>query len=303
MGEDLFTTLSMENHLPSTLLSMDSSGSSQEELDSDISRQLVLSRPPDINFPLSADCSPPPPSWNSDSCDPDVGLFLSFYFRPKLGEKSKGKMIRDSNGVSGFDKPENALGKMQPRSYMNGHSCPEERPFPFSVEKGFVRSHRMQRKHYRASPSGLVNGSIDSTLCNKERKDFFLHGCEEDCCLPINPNSDRVQLMGSHPMNKPLWLHDFSGVIRNVYGPVTSAKTIYEDEEGCLIVSACYCQIFKRNDITFKLTGQSPEHYPRREFIREIPLATRIPDDAKLEAYFDETGTILEGLVPKTSRT
>ncbi|KAK6926956.1 hypothetical protein RJ641_008675 [Dillenia turbinata] len=476
MGEDLFTTLSMENHLPSTLLSMDSSGSSHEELDRDVSRQLVLSRPPDINLPLSAERSPPPPSWNSDSCDLDVGLgpqvyesdslinhpksgngrkfakrldsiwgawfFFSFYFRPKLSEKSKRKVIQDSNGVSGFDKsdlvldsflvqhdmeniymwvfkdrPENALGKMQLRSYMNGHSRPGERPFPFSVEKGFVRSHRMQRKHYRglsnpqcvhgieivrspnlsgldeeeqkrwmeltgrdlnfsippeaseycswrnlpgaefdldrplpslksnlngnakkllngsglnlsSPPSGLENGSADSTLCNKKRKDFFLHGGEEDCCLLINPNSDRVQDMESHPMNKPLWLNDFSGVMRNVYGPVTAAKTIYEDEEGYLIVislpfsdlqkvkvtwwntlthgivkistvSTACMPLMKRNDRTFRLTDPSPEHCPPGEFIREIPLATRIPDDAKLEAYFDETGTILEILVPK----
>lgn len=51
------------------------------------------------------------------------------------------------------ERPENALGKMQLRSYMNGHSRQGDRLFPFSVEKGFVRSHRMQRKHYR----GLSN--------------------------------------------------------------------------------------------------------------------------------------------------
>jgi hypothetical protein len=27
---------------------------------------------------------------------------------------------------------------------------------------------------------------------------------------------------------------------------------------------------------------------------REIPLATRIPEDAKLEAYFDEAASVLE---------
>ncbi|KAE8654322.1 putative mediator of RNA polymerase II transcription subunit 37e-like [Hibiscus syriacus] len=51
------------------------------------------------------------------------------------------------------ERPENALGKMQLRRYMNGHSRQGEPPFPFSVDKGFVRSHRMQRKHYR----GLSN--------------------------------------------------------------------------------------------------------------------------------------------------
>ncbi|CAI9758185.1 unnamed protein product [Fraxinus pennsylvanica] len=51
------------------------------------------------------------------------------------------------------EKPENALGKMQPQSYMNGHSRQGDRPFPFSVDKGFVQSHRMQHKHCR----GLSN--------------------------------------------------------------------------------------------------------------------------------------------------
>ncbi|KAL2533753.1 HSP20-like chaperones superfamily protein [Abeliophyllum distichum] len=36
--------------------------------------------------------------------------------------------------------------------------------------------------------------------------------------------------------NKPHWLKEFSGVLGNVYGPVTAAKTIYEDKEGFLIL-------------------------------------------------------------------
>ncbi|MED6148704.1 sequence orphan Slt1 [Stylosanthes scabra] len=213
-GSSCLVSLSMENHHPSTLLSMDSSASSQEEIDLEMNRQIIFSSPPDINLPFSAERSPPPPSWNSDPCDIlDVGLgtqgyetesflnvpkaaatgrkctkrvnsmwgawfFFSFYFKPSLNDKSKAKIVRDSNGVSGFDKsdlkldvfmvqhdmenmymwvfkerPDNALGKMQLRSFMNGHSHQGERPFPFSVDKGFVQSHRMQRKHYR----GLFN--------------------------------------------------------------------------------------------------------------------------------------------------
>ncbi|CAD5320659.1 unnamed protein product [Arabidopsis thaliana] len=67
----------MENHHPSTLLSMDSSASSHEELDLEMNnnRQSLLSGPPDINLPLSAERSPPPPPWNLDACDIlDVGL-------------------------------------------------------------------------------------------------------------------------------------------------------------------------------------------------------------------------------------
>ncbi|KAE8720216.1 HSP20-like chaperones superfamily protein isoform 2 [Hibiscus syriacus] len=476
MGEDLLTSLCMESHHPSTVLSMDSSSISHVELDRDMNRSMALSKAPDINLiPLS--CSPPK-SWNSDPLDMlDVGLgthvnevdtlvtvsktgqrkcakrldgvwgawfFFNYYFKPVFNEKSKVKVDRDANGVSGleFDKldlelevflvqhdmenmymwvfkerPENALGKMQLRSYMNGHSRQGERPFPFSADKGFIRSHRMQRKQYRglanpqcvhgievvpspnltgldeeeqkrwmeltgrdlnfalppeasefctwrnlantefeidrplpsiktivqAQQKKLLNGSgLDlsirhsnhanggvtdlSTVGSKRRKDFFVTG-NEDCHLLINQHNDSVNESEMH-LNEPHWLNEFSGVMRNVYGPVTAAKTIYEDEQGYLIVlslpfadlkrvkvtwwnnpthgvvkvssiSTACVPVIKRNDRTFKLTDPFPEHCPPGEFIREIPLPTRIPDDAKLEAYGDETGIGLEIIVPK----
>lgn len=480
MGDSLLTALSMENHHPSTILSMDSSASSShDELDLEMNRQVVLTRPPDINLPLSAERSPPPQPWNSDPCDIlDVGLgpqiyetetflsppkvvgrkcakrmdsiwgawfFFSFYFRPVLNEKSKAKIVRDSNGVSGFDKsdlqldvfmvqhdmenmymwvfkdrPENALGKMQLRSYMNGHSRQGERPFPFSVDKGFVRSHRMQRKHYRGlsnpqcvhgievvplpslkglddderkrwmeltgrdlnfaipieasdfsswrnlpstefelerpapatknntntthskkllngsglnlstQPSNHSNGdaALDlSPVSSKRKKDFFPHGNDEECYLAVNPAPDGFPHLEIHP-NEPPWLNEFSGVMRNVTGPVTAAKTIYEDEEGYLIIislpfvdlqrvkvswrntlthgiikvsclSTSRMPFIKRRERTFKLTDPFLEHCPPGEFVREISLSTRIPEDAKIEAYYDGPGTALEILVPK----
>ncbi|CAK9188181.1 unnamed protein product [Ilex paraguariensis] len=477
MVDSLLKALSMENHHPSTLLSMDSStSSSHDELDLELNRQILLTLPPDINLPLSAERSPPPQSWNSEPCDIlDVGLasqvyetetfhsvpkvgrkgvkrvdsiwgawfFFSFYFKPVLNEKSKAKIIRDSNGVSGFDKsdlqldtfmvqhdmenmymwvfkerPENALGKMQLRSYMNGHSRQGERPFPFSVDKGFVRSHRMQRKHYRglsnpqcvhgievvpspnlmgleederkrwmeltgkdlnftvlpeagdfsswrnlpntefelerppppikSHPHGnskkLLNGSVLNLSTqpsnhsngdamelsppnNKRRKDFFPHGNDDDCYLAVTTTSDRVPDLEIHP-NDPHWLNEFSGVMRNVYGPVTAAKTIYEDEDGYLLIislpfvdlqrvkvswrntlthgiikisclSTSRTPFIKRHDRTFKLTDPLSEHCPQGEFVREIPLSTRIPEDAHIEAYYDGPGTALEILVPK----
>lgn len=476
MVDSLLTSLSMENHHPSTLLSMDSSASSShDDLDLEMNRQVVLPRPPpDINLPLSTERNSPQ-LWNPEHCDIlDVGLgsqmyetetfltvpkvgrkcakrgdsiwgawfFFSFYFRPVLNEKSKAKITRDGNGLSGFDKsdlqldvfmvqhdmenmymwvfkerPENALGKMQLRSYMNGHSRQGERPFPFSVDKGFVRSHRMQRKHYRGlsnpqcvhgievvpspnlmgldederkrwveltgrdknftippeasdysswrnlpntefelerpppviksnphsqskkllngsglnlstQPSSHSNGdSMDlSPVSSKRRKDFFSHGNEEDCYLTVNP-PDRIPDLETHP-NEPYWLNEFSGILRRVYGPVTAAKSIYEDEEGYLIiislpfvdlqrvkvswrntlthgiikvscVSTSRMPFIKRLDRTFKLTDPSSEHCPPGEFVREIPLSTRIPEDANIEAYYDGTGTALEILVPK----
>ncbi|KAI9098564.1 hypothetical protein K1719_025189 [Acacia pycnantha] len=468
----------MENHHPSTLLTMDSSASSHEELDLEMNGQIILSRPPDINLPLSAERSPPPPqSWNSDPCDIlDVSLgtqgyetesfltplpkggkkcakrvdsiwgawfFFSSYFKPALNEKSKAKIIRDGNGVSGFDKsdlkldvfmvqhdmenmymwvfqerPENALGKMQLRSYMNGHSRQGERPFPFSVDRGFVRSHRMQRKHYRglsnpqclhgievvpspnlsgldeeerkrwmeitgrdlnftipseasdfsswrnlpntdfelerppppiksasnAHPKKLLNGSglnlstHPSNNCNgdvmdlspvngKRKKDLFPHGNDDDCYLAVNPSPDQISDIEMHT-GEPHWLSDFTGVMKTVYGPATAAKTIYEDEQGYLIIislpfvdlpsvkvswrntlthgiikvscmSISGKPFIKRHDRTFKLTDPSSEHCPPGKFVREIPLSTRIPEDAHLEAYFDGSGSVLEIMVPK----
>lgn len=369
-------------------------------------------------------------------------FFFSFYFKPVLKEKSKCNIVMDNNGVSGFGKsdvdtevflvqhdmenmymwvfkerPENALGKMQLRNYMNGHSRQGERPFPFSVDKGFVRSHRMQRKHYRGlsnpqclhgielvscpnlmvlddeeqkkwieltgrdlnfsvqpeakdfsswrtlpstdfelerplpsiksashnSQKKLLNGSglnlsshvsnhangngVDVTLTsNKKRKEPLSNGIDIECCLPSN-HIDQLEDADINPVEPP-WMTEFSGVMRNTHGPVTAAKTIYEDEEGYLIIislpfvdperlkvhwwnnlthgivkissmsTACIPYIH-RNDRTFKLTDPSPEHCPPGEFKREIPLATRIPDDAKLEAYFDKSGTVLEIKVPK----
>ncbi|KAL8539044.1 hypothetical protein ACS0TY_000875 [Phlomoides rotata] len=479
MDENFLTTLSMESNHLSTLLSMDSSPPTQDERVREFNRSgNLLQLPPDINLPLCAESSPPPQhSWNdacemldvglapqnydaemnSTNCVPKVGkkcanlkrvdsiwgawFFFSFYFKPALNEKFKGKIAREGNGVcDGYDKsdlklevflvqhdmenmymwvfkerPENALGKMQLRSYMNGHSRQGERPFPFSVEKGFVRSHRMQRKHYRGlsnpqcvhgieivrSPNlagideedrkrwkeltgrdvsfsipteacdfgtwrnlsnteieverplqlkaslnsqikKLINGSglnlstkpLDNVNgegmdllrgVNKRKKNFFPHGSDDDCDLAIDSQSDRV--LDVHAIEPP-WLSNFGGVMRSAYGPVTAAKTIYEDDKGFLIVvsmpfvdlqrakvtwrntlshgivkiscvSTGCMPIIKRQDRTFKLSDAAPEHCPQGEFVREISLPTRIPEDAKLEAYGDSTGTALEILVPK----
>ncbi|XWS66009.1 hypothetical protein CRYUN_Cryun05aG0163300 [Craigia yunnanensis] len=475
MGEALLTALSMENYLPSTLLSMDTGSFPADELEREMNRPMLLSWPPDINLPLSSEMSPPPLTWN-DSCDfLDVSLaphiyeaeavvnvpkvakkcikrldsvwgawfFFTFYFKPILNGKSKSKVIRDGNGVSGYgmsdlqldaflvqhdlenmymwvfkERLENALGKMQLRIYMNGHSRQGERPFPFSVDKGFVRSHRMQRKHYRglsnpqclhgievvpspnlsnlddeekkrwkeltgrdinfsippeasdfaawrnltstefeierpsaplrsnlkSRPRKLLNGTglnlstqplelsngdrmYVSPACDKRKGDYFRHGNDEDLCLPNNVHSNRVLDMKIHPV-EPTWMNEFSGVMKNVYGPITATKTIYEDDEGFLIivslpfsdlqrvkvtwtnatlhgivkiscVSTACMPFIKRHDRTFKLTDPAPEHCPPGEFIREISLPNRIPEDAKLEAYRDETGTMLEIIVPK----
>ncbi|GER28611.1 HSP20-like chaperones superfamily protein [Striga asiatica] len=439
MGDGLLTALSIENHHhPSTLLSMDSSASSShDELDLEMTHHIILTRPPDINLPLS---SPPPPHlWAHPPPDIlDVGLgpaqlygpdtflvlptkpgkkcgkrvdtiwgawfFFSFYFKPVLNEKSKAKIVRDGNGLSGFEKsdlqldnfmvqhdmenmymwafkekPENALGKMQLRSYMNGHSRQGERPFPFSAEKGFVRSHRMQRKHYRGlsnpqcvhgvelspSPSltnldeddrrrwveltgrdinftvppeasgygswrNIMSNNADfehnhnNSLCqakkdrspegNKRKKDSV---SDEDCFL------GGVIVNGHHDPETPRWLAQSSGVMRSACGPVTAGKTTYEDEKGYLILvslpfvdrgrvrvswrntisngiikicctSTSRAPVIKRQNRTFRLADRDSEHCPPGEFVREIQLPTRIPENGEIEAYFDGQGTVLE---------
>ncbi|CAA6661757.1 unnamed protein product [Spirodela intermedia] len=460
MGEPLLSTLiSGESHHPSTLLSMDPTGMASSPHDDcemimqqqQQRPQMTLSRPPDINLPLSAEPSPPPQAWSPDPCELlEVGLgpqqlyetdallslpragprrcarrgdsiwgawfFFTFYFRPVLAEKSKGK-LSSAGGGAGFDKVdlrldvflvqhdmENMYMWMQLRSYMNGHSRPGEPHFPFSADKGFVRSHRMQRKQYRglsnpqclhgieivrqpnlaavpeadrkrwaeltgrdaafavpleasdfglwrnlptidfeldrhhhlpspsARPRRLLtgpglnlsngNGGEFGPACNKRRKEYLFGGMEEDCCLSAFSGDAPT------PPADPPWLAEFSGVMKRAYGPVTAAKTIYEDEEGYLIVvslpfadllrvkvswkntpthgvvkilcvSTARMPYVKRHDRTFKLTDPSPEHCPPGEFVREIPLATRIPEDAQLEAFYDESSTVLEIVVPK----
>uniref|UniRef100_A0ACD5TSX2 Uncharacterized protein n=1 Tax=Avena sativa TaxID=4498 RepID=A0ACD5TSX2_AVESA len=374
-------------------------------------------------------------------------FFFNHYFRSALVEKPKGKVTRDASGsISGFDKsdlrldvfivqhdmenlymwvfkerPDSALGKMQLRSFMNGHSKHGEPSFPFSADKGFSRSHRMQRKHYRglsnpqclhgieivsspnlsavpeadmkrwaeltgrehnfsippeasdfeswrnlpstdfeldrpqpqaasksvgahsshnhkkalngsglnlSTPPSSDDGMDLSPKSNKRRKDLFGHGVEEDCAMANNSCSDREQEVEVQTGGEPSWMHEFTGVAKHASGPVTAAKTIYEDDEGYLImvsmlfsdqqsvkvswrntmthgivkiscVSTARMPFVRRHERVFKLTDPSPEHCPPGEFMREIPLATRIPEDAKIEAYYNESGTGLEIMVPK----
>ena len=360
-------------------------------------------------------------------------FFFNHYFRPSLTDKSKGKMgILDKSDLKlehflvqhdmeniymwvFKERPESALGKMQLRSYMNGHAKYGEPPFPFSTEKGFARSHKMQRKQYKGlSNPQCIHGieivrcpnlsivsdeekkrwveltgrdlnftiskdaqaySVWRTLSNPEfdldrsggfnaRKQFPKVGLgklsnttlnlssklpstdatdshiekkrrkevspvsSEDCCGAMESYSQRAFDMESPAVERPFWLSDFSGVMNEVCGPVTGAKSIYEDEKGYLImvslpftdmqrvrvswlnttthgVVKIHCtstgrtQYIKRGDRTFELTDPSPEHCPPGEFIREIPLTTRIPENAELEAYYLESGAGLEILVPK----
>ncbi|KAL5209949.1 hypothetical protein ABZP36_005572 [Zizania latifolia] len=516
MGESLLTALSMDTAMahhphqgPSTFLSMDTASHDDFDLflppPGPFRRCLhsAATAPPDINLPLAADPSPPPPAlqpsilhnsnvdildvglggpqlYDSDSpaatgVDPDPApadatstvavshpkgssssaarkcvkrndsiwgawFFFTHYFKPVPSADKGGKAKAPAAGGNGNnatldaflvqhdmenmymwvfkERPENALGKMQLRSFMNGHSRLGEPQFPFSAEKGFMRSHHMQRKHYRglSNPqcvhgieiarapnladvpeadlkrwmeltgrdanfsmdaeasdyeswrnlpitdfelerpataavvkssshgqhkrllncSGLNlstqlsnHGSGDGldipNICNKRRKDSSPTAMEEDCS---NSNSDKVQDMDVNHMFEPSWINDFAGVMHHASGPVTAAKTIYEDSKGYLIIislpfadiqkvkvswkntlrngivkvsctSVGQMPFLKRHDRTFKLVDPSPEHCPPGEFIREISLPTRIPEDATLEAYCDESGTGLEIIVPK----
>jgi hypothetical protein len=512
MGESLLTALSMDTATahhphqgPFTFLSMDTA--SHDDFDLFLPPQGPFRRclhaaavaPPDINLPLTADPSPPPPASHDANVDVlDAGLggpqhydsdspaaagpvlapaaaaatviavshtkgsgssvarkcvkrndsiwgawfFFTHYFKPVMSTDKGGKAKAATTGGNGNsasatldaflvqhdmenmymwifkERSENALGKMQLRSFMNGHSRLGDPQFPFSADKGFVRSHRMQRKHYRglsnpqcihgieivrapnlagvpesdlkrwmeltgrdanfsipaeasdfeswrnlpstefelerlaavvptkSSSHGhhkrLLNGSglnlstqpsnhssgdamEIATICNKRRKDSSPSATEEDCS---NSNSDKAQDMDVSHTFEPSWMNDFTGVMRHASGPVTAAKTIYEDSKGYLIIvslpfsdfqkvkvswkntltngivkvsciSVGRMPLLKRHDRTFKLADPSPEHCPPGEFVREIPLPTRIPEDATLEAYRDETGTGLEIIVPK----
>jgi HSP20 family molecular chaperone IbpA len=168
-----------------------------------------------------------------------------------------------------------------------------------------------------------------SPVSSKRRKESFPHTMDEECFLPLNSCAGRTQQdTEMHSAVQPSWLHDFSGVMTKSCGPATAAKSIYEDDHGYLIMvslpfvdqqrvkvswkntlthgivkilcnSTARTQYIRRHDRVFKLTDATPEHCPPGEFIREIHLATRIPEDAKLEACFDEAAAVLEIMVPK----
>lgn len=364
-------------------------------------------------------------------------FFFNHYFRPFLPEKSKGKHNRDlSNSLDKGDlkldhflvqhdmenmymwvfkeRPQNALGKMQLRSYMNGHAKQGEPQFPFSVDKGFSRSHKMQRKQYkglsnpqcihgievvrcpnffnvsdedknrwveltgrdlnflismdaeaftawrtlpsiesdfeRSGDKDLLNhtrkliakrplGKLSGTMLNLSGKSPSFEGTnahgDKSRRKEVSPVSSEECSLRALDMESPgpsteqqYWLSDFSGVMTDACGPVTAAKTIYEDEKGYLImvslpftdlqrvrvswlntatygivklhcISTARTQYIQRGDRTFELADPSPEHCPPGEFIREIALATRIPENAELQAFYVEAGAGLEILVPK----
>jgi HSP20 family molecular chaperone IbpA len=170
------------------------------------------------------------------------------------------------------------------------------------------------------SPGGGGGGGNNNS---KKRKEFLSPGSsEEECCLTVNNIETHLA------KDPPGWLNDFTGVMKNVHGPATAAKTIYEDEEAYLVLmtlpfvdlntvkvtwrnsitngilkvtgsSTSLAPLVKRRDRTFKLVDQTAEHCPPGEFMREIQLPNRIPEEANVEAYFDGTGPVLEILVPK----
>lgn len=366
-------------------------------------------------------------------------FFFNHYIRPSLSEKSKGKVNREGTIIGVLDKidltlenflvqydmenmymwvfkdrPENTLGKMQLRSFINGHTKYGEPQFPFSIEKGFTRSHKLQRKHYKGllnpqcihgieivwcpSFSGVndedkkrwvdltgrdLNFTISSdasaysawrslpiidfefersgnncakkqlykvslgklsgttlnlssklpssdgndSLVDKRRRKEVSPVSSEECCA-MESFSQRAFDMENPSMERPSWLSDFRGIMNDVYGPVTGAKSIYEDEKGYLMLvslpftdmqrvrvswlntathgvvkihctSTARTQYIKRGDRTFELTDVSSEHCPPGEFVREISLATRIPENAELEAFYMEAGAGLEIFIPK----
>lgn len=378
-------------------------------------------------------------------------FFFNHYFRPVLADKCQNKMNRNGTMVGPLERsdlrldlflvqhdmenmymwafkerPENALGKMQLRSYMNGHARFGEPQFPFSADKGFSRSHRMQRKHYRGlsnpqcvhgvevvrapcledvgeedrkrwmeltgrdlnftippdaeaftewrnmniTDSGELDKSTHPSPCKpatgtsmkknlatirssklisessitlnltkslanhnsddypgsskKKRKGTSSNGPDADCGPSLSFLGEDTE-QNSAPL---WWRSNFVGAMSQASGPVTAAKTVYEDEKGYLVmvslpfvdmqrlrvswrntatngivkihcVSTARAPVLTRGERTFRLTDPNPEHCPPGDFVREIVLATRIPDNADLKAYYVEACAGLEIIVPK----
>lgn len=308
-------------------------------------------------------------------------FFFSFYFKAAVREEEESKDLNkdvfmvqhdmENMYMWAFkDRPENALGKMQLRSYMNGRAREGDPPFPFTPEKGFVRSHRMQRKRYRGLSNPQCLHAVEpvpapdlSSRPHLRLRWLRLTGRPWDSPLPPEARdfaSWRHSLAGgAHPLEPrdlgswsgahqvdavsglslgarrfegaesgPGWASHFTGAMKNVSGPVTAAKTIYEDERSYLIVVTLPCvelrgvrvswrntathgvvkvsgvsnarvPFLKRRDRIFRLADPSSEHCPPGHFVREIPLSTLIFDGAELEAHYDGPRSLLEIVVPK----
>ncbi|KAH8958490.1 hypothetical protein BDL97_06G027300 [Sphagnum fallax] len=339
-------------------------------------------------------------------------FFFNHYFRPALSDKCQNKMNRDGLLLGPLDKSdlrldiflvqhdmenmymwafkertENALGKMQLRSYMNGHARFGEPQFPFSVDKGFARSHRMQRKHYRGlSNPQCVHGvevvrspNLSNVSDEDKRRWMQLTGRDLNFSIPPDAeafsewrnlpstefDSERMSLPSPiKPPNGTVKKHSSSKFAKmnganlnltcQLPSPASSdslslnpggkkkksrpllntgllpsgAKSIYEDDKGYLIMvslpftdmqrlrvswrntvthgvvkihctSTARTPCVIRGDRTFKLTDPNPEHCPPGEFVREIGLATRIPENAELKAFYAEACAGLEIMVPK----
>jgi HSP20 family molecular chaperone IbpA len=60
---------------------------------------------------------------------------------------------------------------------------------------------------------------------------------DEEGLLPLNSCTEKTQQdVEMHSVAQPSSLHEFTGVMTKAFGPVTAAKSIYEDDKGYLIL-------------------------------------------------------------------
>ncbi|RZC63709.1 hypothetical protein C5167_025473 [Papaver somniferum] len=115
-----------------------------------------------------------------------------------------------------------------------------------------------------------------------------------DCQIILLLGSDEDRLPNNPPA-KPTWLNGFDGTTRN---DAVLQKLYMRIKKVIALLLACglpftdlqKVKVSWRNILTCGIVKIS---------CREIQLATRIPEDAKLEAYFDESGKALDMMVPK----
>jgi HSP20 family molecular chaperone IbpA len=91
-----------------------------------------------------------------------------------------------------------------------------------------------------------------------------------------------------HSVAPPSWLHEFTGVMTKAFGPVTAAKSIYEDDKGYLIMATLpfadqqRVKVSWRNSLTrgiVKIVGTSTERMPQiRRHVRAFKLTDMSPE-------------------------
>ncbi|GAQ88476.1 hypothetical protein KFL_004320020 [Klebsormidium nitens] len=253
------------------------------------------------------------------------------------------------------DRQDLSLGPGQLNSWISGKQIGESPyMFPFAVKDGYIRCHRLQNKKYRnlKNPQCItgIRKVVDPPVVAEEdaRRWYHLTGRETSEIpgeeaegyvewRPVPNPSDHTSA-GGRPIGKVQqldsnsdrgrWLSQIGGVLSKHFGPVTAAKTIYEDSMGYLVkvslpyvdkrtvkitwrntTNECIIKVtatsiggsgtYNKDGRIYKCTDPQAEIPRNGTLTREIHLPMLLPPKSALQASFDPVTAGMEILVPK----